>query len=60
MSKKKMERFEEEREKWLEEKKSKIETNKLSDRTYYGSPTIGGVVVLLAIIIFIIVNSLNH
>ncbi len=55
-----MERFEEEREKWLEEKKSKIETNKLSDRTYYGSPTIGGVVVLLAIIIFIIVNSLNH
>ncbi|MGG0655781.1 hypothetical protein [Rummeliibacillus pycnus] len=60
MSKGKMDHFEKDREKWLDEKKSKIETNDLSNRTLYGSPTIGGMIVILTIIIIIIVNILKH
>lgn len=55
-----MDHFEKDREKWLDEKKSKIETNDLSNRTLYGSPTIGGMIVILTIIIIIIVNILKH
>lgn len=37
------------REKWENEKKSKIDTNDSLNRTLYGSPTIGGIIIFLII-----------
>ena len=37
--------------------KSKIDTDDGWNRTFYGSPTIGGVLVVGAIILFIVFNS---
>ena len=38
-------------------KKSKIETDDGWNRTFYGAPTIGGGLVVVAIILYIISNS---
>ncbi|WP_397538515.1 hypothetical protein [Rummeliibacillus pycnus] len=59
-SKKRIDNYEKDREKWIEEQKSKIETNDHYNRTLYGSPTIGGIIVILVIITIIIVNIINH
>jgi len=40
-----------------ENKKSKIDTDDGWNRTFFGAPTIGGVLVVLAIILYIIFNS---
>lgn len=39
-----------------EEKKSKIETDDAFNRALYGSPTIGGMIVVGIIVVFIIIN----
>ncbi|MFJ8260630.1 hypothetical protein ACIQ4I_01535 [Rummeliibacillus sp. NPDC094406] len=59
-NKKKIDNYEKDREKWNVEQKSKIETNDQFNRTFYGGPTIGGIVVFLVIIIVIIINIIKH
>jgi len=39
--------------------KSKIETNDSFNRAFYGSPTIGGVIVIGIIILFLIYNFIK-
>lgn len=48
--------------KWLRKDKDKLEKSKIDtddgwNRTFYGTPTIGGIIVVAAIILYIIFNS---
>jgi hypothetical protein len=53
-NKNKMDVFKKDKDKWEKEKKSKIDTNDSLNRTLYGSPTIGGIIIFLIILGIII------
>mgnify|MGYP007126053851 FL=1 len=59
LDKKKMDMFEKDREKWNEKQKRIIDDHDYYNRTYFGSPTVGGIIIFAIILALIIVGILN-